>query len=125
MPDNGIVSVQSRFSASETMARLLAALAERNLTVFARVDHAAGAASVVAPRSRAVRRARCPRLAASRCSTDLLVTRCTDHGGAPRRKELPSPADQPPRGEGARRGAEDTGWSGWARGRSGDLFFFG
>jgi len=46
MPDNGIVSVQSRFSASETMARLLAALAERNLTVFARVDHAAGAASV-------------------------------------------------------------------------------
>ena len=46
MPDNGIVSVQSRFSANETMARLLAALAERNLTVFARVDHGAGAASV-------------------------------------------------------------------------------
>jgi uncharacterized protein (DUF302 family) len=46
MPDNGIVSVQSRFSANETMERLLATLAERNLTVFARVDHAAGAASV-------------------------------------------------------------------------------
>jgi hypothetical protein len=42
MPDNGIVSVQSRFSANETMERLLATLAERNLTVFARVDHAAG-----------------------------------------------------------------------------------
>ena len=46
MPDNGIISVQSRFSANETMARLLAALAERNLTVFARVDHGTGAASV-------------------------------------------------------------------------------
>ena len=49
MPDNGIVSVQSRFSASETIERLLATLAERNLTVFARVDHAAGAASVGLP----------------------------------------------------------------------------
>jgi hypothetical protein len=46
MPDNGIVSMQSRFSANETMERLLATLAERNLTVFTRVDHAAGAASV-------------------------------------------------------------------------------
>src|SRR5262245_28661505 len=46
MPDNGIVSVQSRFSANETMERLLATLAERNLAVFARVDHAAGPASV-------------------------------------------------------------------------------
>jgi uncharacterized protein (DUF302 family) len=46
VPDNGIVSVQSRSSANETMERLLATLAERNLTVFARVDHAAGAASV-------------------------------------------------------------------------------
>jgi len=46
MPDNDIVSVQSRFSANETMERSLATLAERNLTVFARVDHAAGATSV-------------------------------------------------------------------------------
>jgi len=46
MPDDGIVSVRSRFSANETIERLLAAIAEKNLTVFARVDHAAGAASV-------------------------------------------------------------------------------
>ena len=46
MPDDGIVSVRSRFSANETIERLLAAIAEKNLTVFARVDHAAGATSV-------------------------------------------------------------------------------
>jgi len=46
MTDDGIVSVQSGFSAKETIERLLVALAEKNLTVFARVDHAAGAASV-------------------------------------------------------------------------------
>jgi uncharacterized protein (DUF302 family) len=46
MPDNGLVSVQSRASERETLDRLLAALAARKLTVFARVDHAAGAASV-------------------------------------------------------------------------------
>ena len=46
MPDNGLVSVQSHVSAQETLDRLLAALAARNLTVFARIDHAAGAASV-------------------------------------------------------------------------------
>jgi uncharacterized protein (DUF302 family) len=46
MPGNGLVSVQSRVSAHETLVRFLAALATRKLTVFARVDHAAGAASV-------------------------------------------------------------------------------
>ena len=46
MSDNGLVSVQSRVSARETLDRLLAALAERKLEVFSRVDHAAGAASV-------------------------------------------------------------------------------
>jgi len=46
MSDNGLVSVQSRVSARETLDRLLAALAERKLAVFSRVDHAAGAASV-------------------------------------------------------------------------------
>ena len=49
MPNNGLVSVQSRGSANETLDRLLAALAIRKLTVFARVDHAAGAASVGLP----------------------------------------------------------------------------
>jgi uncharacterized protein (DUF302 family) len=49
MPNNGLVSVQSRGSANETLERLLAALATRKLTVFARVDHAAGAASAGLP----------------------------------------------------------------------------
>ena len=49
MPNNGLVSVQSHVSARETLNRLLAALAARKLTVFARVDHAAGAASVGLP----------------------------------------------------------------------------
>src|SRR3974390_2962677 len=46
MSDNGLVSVQSRVSAPETLDRLLAALAERKLAVFSRVYHAGGAASV-------------------------------------------------------------------------------
>jgi uncharacterized protein (DUF302 family) len=49
MPVNGLVSVHSHVSARETLGRLHAALAARKLTVFARVDHAAGAASVGLP----------------------------------------------------------------------------
>jgi uncharacterized protein (DUF302 family) len=49
MPNNGLVSVQSRVSAQETLDRLLAALAARKLAVFARVDHAAGATSAGLP----------------------------------------------------------------------------
>jgi uncharacterized protein (DUF302 family) len=49
MPNDGLVSVQSRVPANETLKRLLAALATRKLTVFARIDHAAGAASVGLP----------------------------------------------------------------------------
>lgn len=49
MAENGLVSVQSRASARETLDRLLAALTARKLTVFARVDHAAGAAAVGLP----------------------------------------------------------------------------
>jgi len=47
--NNGLLSLQSRVSAKETLDRLLAALAKRKLTVFARVDHAAGATSVGLP----------------------------------------------------------------------------
>jgi len=43
MSDDGLVSLASRFSARETLERLLAALPARNMTVFARVDHAANA----------------------------------------------------------------------------------
>ena len=46
MRDDGLVSVRSGVSVRETTERLLAALAARQLTVFARIDHAAGAASV-------------------------------------------------------------------------------
>jgi uncharacterized protein (DUF302 family) len=49
MSNNGLVLMPSRVSANETLERLLAALATRKLTVFARVDHAAGAASVGLP----------------------------------------------------------------------------
>ncbi len=47
--EEGLVAVASRYSAPETMQRLLAALAKRDLTVFARIDHAANAAAVGMP----------------------------------------------------------------------------
>lgn len=49
MAQEGLVSIASRHSAAETMERLLAALKKRDLTVFARVDHAAAAAAVGIP----------------------------------------------------------------------------
>jgi len=49
MPPNGLVSMQSRSAAQETIDRLLSALNKRRLTIFARVDHAAGAASAGLP----------------------------------------------------------------------------
>lgn len=42
----GLVAVKSPYSAKVTMDRLEAAVRQRGLTVFARVDHAAGAARV-------------------------------------------------------------------------------
>jgi len=49
MPNDGLISVQSRGSPGETLDRLLAALTSRKVTVFAHVDHSAGAASVGLP----------------------------------------------------------------------------
>lgn len=43
---DGLVAVKSAHSAQETMNRLEAAVKQRGLTVFARIDHAAGAAKV-------------------------------------------------------------------------------
>jgi uncharacterized protein (DUF302 family) len=43
MPARGLVTVRSQYSPEETMNRLEAEIAARQLTVFARVDHAAGA----------------------------------------------------------------------------------
>jgi len=45
MAQEGLVIIASRHSAAGTLERLLAALAARSLTVFARIDHAAGAAA--------------------------------------------------------------------------------
>jgi uncharacterized protein (DUF302 family) len=49
MAQEGLVSVPSRYSAPETVERLLAALKKRDMTVFARIDHTAGAAAVGMP----------------------------------------------------------------------------
>src|SRR6266576_7001520 len=42
----GLTSVQSRFGPKETMDRLQAEIRAQGMTVFARIDHAAGAAEV-------------------------------------------------------------------------------
>jgi uncharacterized protein (DUF302 family) len=42
----GLITVASNFPAQETMDRLAAEVQSRGMTVFARVDHAAGAAEV-------------------------------------------------------------------------------
>jgi uncharacterized protein (DUF302 family) len=45
MSDDGLVSVRSAHSARETIARVEADLAAKGVTVFAKIDHAAGAAA--------------------------------------------------------------------------------
>jgi uncharacterized protein (DUF302 family) len=46
MSTEGLVSIPTSFDAKETMDRLEAALRARGVTIFARIDHAAGAAEV-------------------------------------------------------------------------------
>jgi uncharacterized protein (DUF302 family) len=46
MSTEGLVSVPTSFDAKETMDRLEAALRTKGVTIFARIDHAAGAAEV-------------------------------------------------------------------------------
>jgi len=48
-PTPGLRSVESHFGPGETMTRLVAGIAARGLTLFARIDHAAGAAAVGLP----------------------------------------------------------------------------
>ncbi len=43
---DGLIVLKSPYSAAETASRLAAALPERGLKLFARIDHAAGAASI-------------------------------------------------------------------------------
>jgi uncharacterized protein (DUF302 family) len=49
MPDDGLITVASRFSVRETVERLVSFVTSHGLTVFARIDHAAGAAQVGLP----------------------------------------------------------------------------
>lgn len=46
MSSNGLITVASRFSVSETLDRLTTALTGAGLRVFARIDHASGAEEV-------------------------------------------------------------------------------
>jgi uncharacterized protein (DUF302 family) len=45
MAENGFVAIPSRHSVKDTIDRLAADIAAKGMTVFARVDHAAGAAA--------------------------------------------------------------------------------
>jgi len=49
MTTNGLVSLRSSHGPEETMNRLDAAVKARGMTVFARIDHAAGAAAAGLP----------------------------------------------------------------------------
>jgi uncharacterized protein (DUF302 family) len=46
MADDGLVTIASAHPVKETIDRLAAEIASRGITVFARIDHAAGAASI-------------------------------------------------------------------------------
>lgn len=45
MSENGLVTLWSAHDFATTLERLTTALGEKNVTIFARIDHAAGAAS--------------------------------------------------------------------------------
>jgi uncharacterized protein (DUF302 family) len=49
MDEDGLVTVASKYPVRETLDRLEADLKAKSITVFARIDHAAGAASVAMP----------------------------------------------------------------------------
>ena len=49
MTENGLITIRSRHAPGETMSRFEAAVKAKGLTIFARIDHAAGAAAVGLP----------------------------------------------------------------------------
>ncbi|PNG28066.1 hypothetical protein CR492_02920 [Methylocella silvestris] len=49
MTDDGLVTIPSAFAVAETARRLEAALQTHDVTLFARIDHAAGAAAAGLP----------------------------------------------------------------------------
>jgi uncharacterized protein (DUF302 family) len=46
MDGDGLITIQSRYAAKETMRRLETAVKSKGMTVFAHIDHAAGASEV-------------------------------------------------------------------------------
>ena len=49
MTENGLITIRSRHAPGETMSRFEAEVKAKGLTIFARIDHAAGAAAVGLP----------------------------------------------------------------------------
>jgi uncharacterized protein (DUF302 family) len=49
MADNGLITIASHYNVKDTVDRLDAAIRSKGMTIFARVDHAAGAAAVGMP----------------------------------------------------------------------------
>jgi uncharacterized protein (DUF302 family) len=49
MAANGLITIKSHYEPGETMVRLEAAVSARGMTVFAHIDHAAGAAEAGLP----------------------------------------------------------------------------
>jgi uncharacterized protein (DUF302 family) len=49
MPADGLITVQSNFGPDETTNKLEAAVKAKGMTIFAKIDHAAGAISVGLP----------------------------------------------------------------------------
>jgi uncharacterized protein (DUF302 family) len=49
MSEDGLITIASKFSVKQTLDRFDADLKAKGITVFARIDHAAGAASVAMP----------------------------------------------------------------------------
>jgi uncharacterized protein (DUF302 family) len=49
MPEIGLITLPSAYDVGTTLDRLTAALTAKGVTIFARIDHAAGAASVGLP----------------------------------------------------------------------------
>jgi uncharacterized protein (DUF302 family) len=49
MTENGLITVASAYSVAETIDRLIAAITPLGMNVFARIDHAEGAAKVGMP----------------------------------------------------------------------------
>lgn len=49
MPGDGLITIESNHTVKDTIDRVAASLAAKDITLFARIDHAAGAASVGMP----------------------------------------------------------------------------